>query len=532
MMSPDELRAQAGELCRRLAGLGEPQDLVQAKALVEELRNAREYGLMGRLAEAVSRLDPKDARNRRLYAQCLIETGMATAAADVLQILARRLPKTDPEHAEATGLLGRVYKQLFFDAGDKTSPGARDALKQAIAMYREPFERDPARNSWHGVNLLALLSRARRLGLRMAPDLVPREVAQAVVAGLRAAPPEHRDEWYLPTLAEASLGLGDWTEVERCIRGYAADENAKAFLVASTLRQFTQVWDLEHADPRGRALVDILTARLAELPGGKVDLAPAELQRLKAQPPLDKGQLEAVLGRQGPETYRWWKTGLDRATSVAAVYQRMGDRIGTAFLVRAGDLGRAPANELLVLTNFHVVNQDGVSPGIRPDAAEIVFEAKDPERRHRVERILWTSPPERHDASLLRLVDPVEGIEPLSLATTLPDLGGNARVYVIGHPRGGALAFSFQDNELLDHEGPPDGKPQIDGVCRLHYRTPTLGGSSGSPVFDASLWEVAALHHKGGAMGMPRLNGKEGSYGANEGLALLAMKGEIAAAGT
>ena len=210
----------------------------------------------------------------------------------------------------------------------------------------------------------------------------------------------------------------------------------------------------------------------------------------------------------------------------------MGDRIGTAFLVRAGDLGRAPANELLVLTNFHVVNQDGVSPGIRPDAAEIVFEAKGPERRHRVERILWTSPPERHDASLLRLVDPVEGIEPLSLATMLPDLGGNARVYVIGHPRGGALAFSFQDNELLDHEGPPDGKPQIDGVCRLHYRTPTLGGSSGSPVFDASLWEVAALHHKGGAMGMPRLNGKEGSYGANEGLALLAMQGEIAAAGT
>jgi hypothetical protein len=31
---------------------------------------------------------------------------------------------------------------------------------------------------------------------------------------------------------------------------------------------------------------------------------------------------------------------------------------------------------------------------------------------------------------------------------------------------------------------------------------------------------------------MPRLNGKDGSYGANEGLALLAMKGEIAATGT
>ena len=57
-----------------------------------------------------------------------------------------------------------------------------------------------------------------------------------------------------------------------------------------------------------------------------------------------------------------------------------------------------------------------------------------------------------------------------------------------------------------------------------------MGGSSGSPVFDARQWEVVALHHKGGTMGMPRLNGKDGTYGANEGLGLLAMKAEIAAA--
>ena len=104
---------------------------------------------------------------------------------------------------------------------------------------------------------------------------------------------------------------------------------------------------------------------------------------------------------------------------------------------------------------------------------------------------------------------------------------GNARVYIIGHPRGGDLAFSFQDNELLDHEGPPDGKPQIEGVCRLHYRAPTQGGSSGSPVFDASLWEVVALHHKGGQIGMPKLNGKAGSYAANEGIAIGSIRDAV-----
>ena len=113
---------------------------------------------MGQLAEAVSRRDPKDPKNRRLYAQYLIDTGKATAAVDLLTRLADRLPKNHPELAEATGLLGRAYKQIFFDAGDKTSSGAREALKQAIAAYRGPYEQDPRTNTWHGVNLLALLT--------------------------------------------------------------------------------------------------------------------------------------------------------------------------------------------------------------------------------------------------------------------------------------------------------------------------------------------------------------------------------------
>lgn len=503
-----------------LRGPCSSEELAEAKRLVEVLRNLRDYEAMGRLAEAVSRADPKDARNRRLYAQYLIDTGKATAAIDMLRPLAQRLPKTHPEFGEATGLLGRAYKQIFYDAPDKTSAYAREALKQAIAAYRGPFEQDPERHTWHGVNLVALLTRARWLGLRFAPDLQPREVAQRVVGAMKMKPPQERDEWFLPTLAEASLGLGDWDEVERNIKAYAAAPDAQAFQIASTLRQFTQVWDLESMDARGRALVDILRARLAQLPGGELTLSPGQLQRIAAQPEPDRAQLEAVLGAQGPKTYRWWKTGLERARSVAALRHRTGNRVGTGFVVRAGDLGRSPPEELLILTNFHVVNEHGASPGIRPEEAEVVLEVVDTERAYGVAEILWSSTPDRHDASLLRVKPALEGVNPLPLASSLPALDGEARVYVIGHPGGRDLAFSFQDNELLDHEGPPNGKPQIPGVCRVHYRAPTEGGSSGSPVFNASLWEVIALHHKGGRIGMPRLNGKEGSYGANEGISL------------
>jgi hypothetical protein len=179
------------------------------------------------------------------------------------------------------------------------------------------------------------------------------------------------------------------------------------------------------------------------------------------------------------------------------------------------------------MTNFHVVNQHGVSPGITPDAAEVVFEAVDPERSFGVDRILWSSPPDRHDASVLRLSGPVRDVEPLPLALGLPLIDSTAHVYVIGHPGGRDLAFSMQDNALIDHEGPPLGRAVIEGVCRVHYRAPTEGGSSGSPVFNASLWQVIALHHKGGKLGMSRLNGNPGTYAANEGIAIQSIVAAI-----
>ncbi|HZA33441.1 MAG TPA: hypothetical protein VE505_00870, partial [Vicinamibacterales bacterium] len=64
------LRGRARDALKQLAGVT-PENLAEAKRLVEELRNAREYEGMGQLAEAVSRQDPDDPRNRRLYAQYL-----------------------------------------------------------------------------------------------------------------------------------------------------------------------------------------------------------------------------------------------------------------------------------------------------------------------------------------------------------------------------------------------------------------------------------------------------------------------------
>jgi hypothetical protein len=299
--SPEELRARARDSLKKLRGICETDDVDEAKELVEELRNIRAYEEMGELAEAVSRREPKDAKNRRLYAQYLIETGKAMAAIDLLTPLAQRLSKDDPEFAEAMGLIGRANKQIFFDAGDKADASAHEALERSIAAYRVPFEQSPEKNTWQGVNLLALLTRARRLGLQVAPDLDRKRIAEKVVAELESTPDEKRDkDWYLPTLAEASLGLGDWDTVERKIHAYAASKDVKPFQINSTLRQFTQIWDIEAMDERGRGLVATLRARLLQLSGGEINAAPEELQRWRRQSDPAKEQLEAILGDEGP----------------------------------------------------------------------------------------------------------------------------------------------------------------------------------------------------------------------------------------
>lgn len=571
-MADDEaLHSQVDALLQHLPAAGGEAHLAHASAVLLALRNRRDFTHLATLAEAVRRLAPADATNQRLYGQALIETGHASVAIDLLQALQKSLPTDHPEATEAQGLLGRAHKQIFFDATDRHSPAARRALAAAISAYHTPYAADPTRNTWHGVNLLALLTRARREGWTdLAPALDPAALARQLQTTLLATPPAQRDDWFQPTLAEVALGLslasGDLSAVEQQLAAYVGQPGVQAFQVASTLRQFTEVWGLDSLTPdaagtglrsaadvqRARHLVDILRARLLQLPGGGVALPAAEVRAAKAATPAaaagaaaadganpadtpedgpDTAQLEAVLGVDGPQTYAWWRAGVDAARSVAVVRQRLGKRLGTGFLVRASDFGLSPPDEALLLTNYHVINPDAEGHGIKPESAEVVFEADNTSRVYAVSELLWCSPTGQHDACLVRLAEQPQGIPPLPLATSLPSLPSQAsqagpRVYIIGHPGGRELSFSFQDNEMVDHEGPDAGQPQIPGVWRVHYRTPTEGGNSGSPVFNATDWQVIALHHMGsGKRGMPRLNGKTGSgpYFANEGLAMATL---------
>lgn len=441
----------------------------------------------------------------------------------LLQDLAGRVPAGSAEHIEAKGLLGRAWKQVFFDAPDRSTAEAYEAIANSLQHYRGAYDDGSV---WAGLNVLALATFATRHQIPGGADIDTRALALRLLGLLDQTPPDQRDNWYHASRAEAYLGLKDSDAVEMHIGTYVRSEQTSAFALGGTLRQFTELWELDRQGSREQGILEALRAALlAKKQLGGFEIASETVKQSLAAPTPRHDQLQKILGADGVKTYEWLQNGLAAARAVGVISVIGGDRQGTGWLVRGGDLIPGLDDELVVVTNAHVVCSPELGDcAVRHEDARIAFEAVDPNVTYGFARILWESPYCKLDCAILRLDAQPTGIAPLTIARDIsrlpkPDSPNAARprVYVIGYPGGRRLSFSLQDNELLDHEAPPDGTPPRRDVCKVQYLAPTEHGSSGSPVFDAVRWRVIALHHAG-ALDMNQLNGKVGTWPANEGI--------------
>jgi V8-like Glu-specific endopeptidase len=495
-----------------------------AKKLIKDAREERQFALMVDLATAYLKNVTPDPMVLTWKAQGLIESGEAAKARELLKELAARLPPMSPELIEARGLLGRSWKQTFFDSADKLNPEVGQAINNSLVEYKACFDANPGKGEWAGVNLLALSAYAKREGIPVAVDIDIGDLALKVLSALDATPIDKRDNWYHASRAEAYLGRGDLDSVEMHIGEYVRSKDTTAFNLGSTLRQFTELWQLDKQGQQGLGIVQALRAALLqEKEYGRLELSASQVREaIEAARPPDS-QLQKILGAGGLARYDWLMKGLTIAQSVGVITHATLGRQGTGFLVRGGALIPALGDELIVVTNAHVISE----PPEKNEAvdyrdATITFEAVDKNVAYQFSKVLWQSDICELDCTLLRLTQQPAAIKPLEIAINIPPISksqsaAKPRVYVIGYPGGRELAFSLQDNDLLDHEAPPEGTPPKSAVCRVQYRAPTEHGSSGSPVFEASLWRVIALHHAG-ADAMNKLNGKPGTWPANQGI--------------
>jgi hypothetical protein len=498
----DAVRSLAS-LDESLKNGGEPLAERTGRILMQALLNVRWFDLAASAGYTLARTGTTSTGLTRRHAQALIEEGRLAEAETVIdQALAS---EQGPERAELLGLKGRVDKQRYFDRLRREGASDIAVLRKAAEAYRSGYELDRERNGWHGVNLVACLMYAKRHGLAVTvaddPVVVAREVLDNLDAKLSG------DAWDFATRAEASLAVGDVESAILAMRRYAEHDSVSAFHLGSTFRQLEQVWELgDGHDPAAADLLLLLRARLSDIEKGSVRLAPQDVDRLQGNQAFKR--LEAVFGAARFTSLDWFKTALDRCASVAKIGTETRAGIGTGWVVRGGDLAPSLGDEVVLVTNAHVVAKDDAK-AVSPDEAVVRFQANETVARDTTlevkPEILFWSPPDELDAAVLRFASPPAGVKPLRIAKQMPVVEDGSRVLIIGHPEGGDLSLSINDNDLLDRDD-----------RYLHYRAPTEGGSSGSPVFNRD-WRVIGLHHAGGDA-IRRLNNKEGTYQANEGI--------------
>lgn len=496
------------ELIDRARRDDQPFPFPEAKLALDVLRGQRMFGLMERLANTFILTGQTHPRIRRQYAQALLDQGRLASAVSVLErLIADTARANRDENIEARGLLGRTYKQMYLDGHGQSRARGGKTLGQAVRCYYDAYRRSPTDHLWHGVNAAALLQRAERDGVRLKGFPQPKALADKVLKAAKALDAKGKaDHWTFGTALEATVALGLVDEARAWLQRYLLYKDITAFQLASARRQFVELWQLEPDQGLGRDILPVLDTRLLACRGSQVELAPASVTV----------NLEKVLGDTTYVNVHWYRRGLDRCARVARLETELNpdDGFGTGFLLRGQDLKDSLGAGALLVTNAHVVNANGSGGALRPEQARVSFKGNPAAdgRRWRVKAVRWESPPDRLDCAVLELDAAVDESAPVyPLAPALPVLDDGARVYIIGHPKGGTLSFSLNDNQLLDYDD-----------RLLHYRAPTEGGSSGSPVFNQD-WELLGLHH-GGSRDTPKLNNKPGRYAANEGIWVEAIR--------
>lgn len=536
LAEPWEFAAAMADIEAALAAGSNECTVERIQRTCKSLNSARQFGLTRQLALTWRELRGFDSTIVKHEAQALINLAALDQAAALLKsaIDTASQPGSSAqarvELPKYQGLEARVFKQRF------VNEGSLDLLEQAFIRYLVQF-RNPRRPSyWHGINAVALLARAEREGHLMPSNEIAgaatsESLAREVLAQLDAIAVTPGDEPYVQaTYSEAFLALRDYDKSELSLTRMMHHARCTPFMLESYERQLREIWQAggnvgqsAHAD-----LLATLLARHQMTSAARLSMSPARADGLRSARP---SELERNFSGAGSFTVGMIQQMLGACASIGCVCSKDGARLGTGFLIESASIGAPVENDVVFVTNAHVLS-DTVRGAIPLSAACVSFEllpgADGRPVYFDIDELLYTSPPaplghcckqtENLDVTIVTLKRLPAQVAGLSASGNLPPIDGRSKAYVIGHPHGSGLQVSVHDSILL----------ASDEQRRLvHYRTPTDPGSSGSPVFDEQ-WRVIALHH-GGSHRVPCLKPASGVYPANEGVTLAAIRNGLGA---
>jgi hypothetical protein len=495
---------------------------VDVQKVNQLLRDHRQHEYMISYGEILGSEDRNTFNTDKHYAQALIDTGTPESALPLLNAMIRESDSRNSytDFAEASGLIGRVHKDLYLIYKENNTDRASKHLNRSFIAYSKPWVRSPSDSVWHGVNLLAISSNALVNEFNIPNDISPDEIAESIIKTISNKKITDRDYWDWASLAEAQVWKEDWDSASEAIVSALDTGNAEPFHINGTLRQFKEMWCLQDRGEKPALLVTWLERNLIGQPNSELRLDAEDIDRQQA---ADEQQLQALHSHHRMRSGAWMKKFFLRSECVASIVNINSDEpIGTCSVIDGSVFSDEFEGRLLLLTNDHVISDfpDVYTVGRQPlrseEAAVRFTQSADHDKKFPIARIIWSSPYQAHDVCLFEVDGtlPVEN-STIPIVTHVPNVNLDTpeEVFLISHPEKDVVSFSFQNTDLIDHDTKATGKDSlVPGF--IHYTTPSVPGSSGGIALNAGL-EMIGLHHAGGSE-INRLNGNEGTYAVNE----------------
>lgn len=201
---------------RIVRGTTPPEELLVD--LLLGFRDLSAWDDMVRLVEQLPRVLQEHRTIQEQWAMALNRRNYTGDRNRAIQIL-KRLIAQGGTNPETCGILGRVYKDMFYETKAKHDTlRAGTYLDEAIRWYEQGFESDP-RDYYPGINAITLLAeRGKSEDLEKRETLIP-VVAFAVArrGGLASD-----DYWDLATILELAVHTNDVTMARRAVRKMVA----------------------------------------------------------------------------------------------------------------------------------------------------------------------------------------------------------------------------------------------------------------------------------------------------------------------
>lgn len=537
----------AGQFASCAAAL--PDGASHAEKLTGRIMSTRRFDRLREVSQALAEADVASPKLAIDHAQSLIELQQFDAALSSLAGTAAKYKDDEYARGEVAGLRGRIFKQIYLDGG-----GAEPAdLQQGIEYYRGMWA--SRRSIYHGANTVALAYLAHEQGIELpagsglSRSVHVADLAEEIIREVRMLDDQGKAKaWDFASAAEAAIALNDIDIARHYFRKYAYQ--ADGFALNGTIRQLQEVWQIVPGEGDFGALLTALRVKLATRQDGEFELDDLErtlLEEWRTQSLLGRGDYEFVkslFAGNGDKTDFQVMTGtFDElrpidwvlqsqvwTSSIARIEKTNGSErtpCGTGFLMAGGLLNPSWGERPVLVTCEHVVSANPPSRlgnAIGPEQGVANFTKLDGGRVLRLggrESILWSSA--RRDGHDITILEAPQGLPhsartvDLIHPTLAPPQDGTSmigEVVVLGHPKGQDLSMPFSSFHLIDHDAPSPHDPAFAEPVKLQYKTATMPGSSGSPVFNAENWQLVGVHHRGGRL--RRLRRRGGRVMANQ----------------